>query len=469
MKKNLNNSRGMVLITVIGIIVVVMLLVPVMIKMAQKEAKWTVKEQENTTAFQLAEAAADRSIWKVKSATHVYTAAMNGQVVAGYNFDKTYDDVEGGEYRMRVSQGTTDREVVIVAEGRDKTTKNVRAIRMRVTNSSVPSCVMSAGMLEIKDAFQIHWGPVMSHNSIVLMGAAINDYFPRKFSKQVVSPRDPTGDLNPPNTDNTEWWSNFKVMDLPMIDFTTMKSSAATILISGSDGVDCKAKTGSDCTTLNYYRNSYYSDKTGTGYNNYGSSAQPDFYWTDAHPDSKENYIWYWSTDGVGSGHVNFTGSQSSGRKNGLWGQLIVEGNMTVSVGDDYPLNNAPMPGDAWREYAAIDTGSSNQYPGDTGFQSNAANFDFGSQSWSGGPPSGNTDLGFRGFFYVKGDLILSGSNSVAEYYGALWVEGDTIGGSGFERSTIFYDGNLTVPTLNVVLNPISWEEIPPDNATPWN
>jgi len=51
------------------------------------------------------------------------------------------------------------------------------------------------------------------------------------------------------------------------------------------------------------------------------------------------------------------------------------------------------------------------------------------------------------------------------DIYGAVWVVGNVSKAVGAERTIIFYDENLDLPTLNVVLLRRSWQEIPPSGT----
>ena len=156
-----------------------------------------------------------------------------------------------------------------------------------------------------------------------------------------------------------------------------------------------------------------------------------------------KDYTWYWDNN------IDWAG------KNGLRGTIIVRGNLGITGGDYYCSGcTLKIPPAAWREYQKIDTSASNQYPGDTGFRSNAAAYTMGTcgTTCEGGPLG--KDLGVYGFLYVGGDFKRAGDSDV---YGAMWVVGDV---SGAGNTMLFYDANLKVPTLNVVLTKESWREI---------
>lgn len=70
--------------------------------------------------------------------------------------------------------------------------------------------------------------------------------------------------------------------------------------------------------------------------------------------------------------------------------------------------------------------------------------------------------MGIKGFLYVGGNYNIEGPMDI---YGAVWVVGNVSKAVGAERTIIFYDENLDLPTLNVVLLRRSWQEIPPSGT----
>jgi hypothetical protein len=457
----MKRNSGQVLVIALAVLLFLLIAIPQMVGWIQDEARWSVKEQKSTMAFNLAEAGLDRGVWKLKSTTSTWSAALANVPVSGYGFDTTYRDVEGGTYRIRFVSGPSANQVTVLAEGRDDATQEVRALQAIYLNSSFPGGLMTGGVLTYHGAFEVHWGPVLAHNNIVISGNAATEYFPRKLSRQVVlgtvgQPRDTNG-INPPNTDNVEWWSDYVVPDLPILDFATLRSSAA------ANG------------TLNYYTTGGASGngkcvgwaghgRCETGTNSWAThSGRPHFFDSNHHPLSKQNRIWYWDGDLI------LTGDMSAGsHRLGLYGTIIVRGNLTIDSGDGYSFAGT-VPAEAWREYTRLkpatwDTNAVNQYPADNGLRTNRLTFDHGSESWTGGPPSANTDVGLRGFLYVGGNLIV---NSIADVAGAVWVVGNVTNNSTGERVMVFYDNTLQVPMLNVVLSRQSWREVGP-SSTAW-
>ncbi|HNW44972.1 MAG TPA: hypothetical protein PKI19_10740 [Elusimicrobiales bacterium] len=181
------------------------------------------------------------------------------------------------------------------------------------------------------------------------------------------------------------------------------------------------------------------------------------------------DYTWFWDNNAAWSG------------QNGLKGTVIVKGNLSIAGGDYYspPGDILPVPPGAWREYQKYDTATVGQYPGDLGYHSSALTYTMGtnaSGSCSGSPslvskgelwryPCGSSglgsDLGVYGFLYVGGNFTRTGDSDI---YGSMWVEG-TVTGSG--NTMVFYNSNLKIATLNVVLVQDSWKEDKP-SAQAW-
>jgi hypothetical protein len=463
MKKSM--ERGQVLVGVTLLVLMLMILLPLMVQWGSQESKYSVKDQQTTTTFNIAEGAVDRGLWKLKSSTSTWAAAVVGTVIPGYNLDVVYTDIIGAVYRLRFSSGPIVNQVTVLAEGKDLKSDQTRALSVVFENRSIPGPILSGGMVDYADTFDAQWGPIMSQGNIMISGTAASRYYPRKFSKQVVTgtsskPRDTTG-LNPPNSDNIEWWSDYPVPDLPILDFTTMRASATA---SG---------------TLNYRTNTGTSGSGRcTGWSGMGtctsagSSAASHFHATTCHffnsnnhAQSKNNRLWYWDNDLIMSGNM----TSGTCKRLGLYGTVIVRGNMTIDSGDCYAYTG-PVPATAWREYSKIsstlnDTATLNQYPADNGFRTNRLTFNHGGESWSGGPPTGNTDVGIRGFIYSGGNMTF---NSLSDISGALWVVGNVVNNdTSGERVLVFYEPNLNLPLLNVVVGRMSWDEVTP-SAIPW-
>lgn len=445
----MHHPRGQTLPLVLVLLTVLLVGVPAVVVLMQADTNQTVQQQRSTVAFNLAEAGIDRGMWKLKSSTGTWDKAMKGTPIAGYHNDVVYTDVAGGSYRINFSMGPGASRVSITAEGQDASTHAKRAIRVVYRNQCIPGAIISGGVVTWANAFSAHWGPVMAHDNINITDAnAANEYFPRKFSRQVVTsvparPRDTNG-LTPPNTDNEEWWSDYDVPDLPVPDFTSLRSSAAA---SGTLNVYGCKKTGASWDGRS-------SCPTGTHTKHFGNPAR--------HPLRNNNYVWYWDGD------VELIGSTGADGC-AIYGTVICRGNLTLNTGDNLSFTG-PVPEGAWQEYTKIrytagkitrDTKALNEYPADNGLQTSRSTFNFGGETWSNGPTAGNTDVGIRGFVYCGGNLDIKGPLDID---GAVWVVGNIGKAVGSERCVVFFDDTLALPTLNVVLVRQSWDEILPAN-----
>jgi len=470
------NESGQMLAIALGIVLLLLIIVPNLVKMVQTESRQTDKQRKSTIAFNIAETAVERGMWKLKESTGAWDNAYRGNAIPGYNFDVTHTDVDGGSYRIRITSGPNLREVTIVGEGKDQTSQEVRAIRAVFRNTAVPGAMISRGVITWANAFSAHWGAIMAHGNINITDAnAAMDYFPRKYSRQVVAApgfgqyaRDVNG-IDPPNTDGVEWWSDYPVPDLPVLDFAALRSSAAatnTLNIYGCSKMSSNPNPPGH--PWRWWVGSGYNYSCNLGGGSGSHTGQRHFQNPWRHPWHASSFTWYWDND------VIFTGGTGA-RGCGIIGNIIIRGNFTNYCGDnlywnEIGLENCRVPSEAWREYAKItkttgDTAAINEYPADNGYQTCRPTFRFGAETWTGGqnpPPAGNTDVGIKGFLYVGGNYNIEGPMDI---YGAVWVVGNVSKAVGAERTIIFYDENLDLPTLNVVLLRRSWQEIPPSGT----
>ncbi len=531
--KKIFTTKGQILPVVAVIMLFLLVIVPVLVSWLDNQVRWSRKVQRKSVAFNLAEAGIDRGVWKLKSSTGTWDMAVKGIPIEGYNFDKIYTDVKGGTYRIKFSSGPGTRQVTIIAEGRDDTTNEIRAIKAVYQNQTIPGSIISRGQVYLGNAFECHWGPVMAHGNIELTDAVIaKKYYPRKFSRQVVKslpsyPRDTNG-LDPPNTDNLEWWSDYPVPDLPILNFDALRSSAATNValylatstVQTYDGSVFKKNIND--STYNFWivqdinappppgwNDKKYQDGTQWFYyvsswtintlNVYACSEMTNYngpkWWycyrrrvrvtsqkcqvpgeSGGNHNGRPHFYNPWRHPLHAKGHVWYwdgdlimTGGAGDDGC-GIIGQLIIRGNFTNYTGDnlyynEIGLSNCKVPQEAYLEYQKIDTSSIDQYPADDGYKRVRPTFKFGDETWDDGPADYNTDVGLAGFLYVGGNYRMEGAMDI---YGAAWVVGTVSRGTGVsEYSIIFFDETLDLPSLNVVLVRKSWQEIVP-SSIPW-
>jgi hypothetical protein len=475
---------GQILVVVILCMAVLLIMVPALVRWVQNEAKFSVKDRRSTTAFNLAEAAVERGYWKVKGSTGTCAEALAGQNIPGYRFDVTYTDVSGGTYRIYISSAGP-KDIYIIGEGRDPSNFEVRAVSATYQNLTLYSPLLATGTINYAKGITVFWGPMMSQGNITIMDDFVGQwYYPRKFAKGVVSgtvanPRDTNG-LLPPNTDNSEWWSNYQaVPELPILDFVALRSSAAatnTLNVYGCAASGVHTSTGvapgfmeagnapwdgrGACSNTGAH-NLHFS----ASYNHpLGAKANP----YQANTPAGSPLVWYYDGDLILGGDMTINGTYGIG----LWGTLIVRGNLTLDANGDYNYTgNVPV--NAWMEESKLtintnDTAATGEYPADLGLHTTNATFKFGSDGFCvPGVSCGwiNT-VGRRGFTYVGGNLTVT-NNGFMDFNGAVWVNGQVIatGADSSHFCFILYDDGLTLPTLNVILTRTSWLEVSPSHS----
>ena len=478
--------RGQILLGAVIVMAALLIIVPVLVSWVQQNVRMAVKDSQNTTAFNLAEAAVNRGYWTAKSSTAAIAAALAGQPISGCEFDAIYTDVPGGTYRIQITSAGSSS-IQIVGEGRDSSGRQTRAIAAVYQNRTIYSPLLTQGDVSYKKGMCIYWGPIMSQGSVALDNTTSQWYWPRKFARSDVTgvsgyPRDTTWPL-PPNTDNVEWWANYQyVPELPILDFTTLRASAAATNTLNVYGCASSSSHTDPDTGQTVSGNAPWDLNTSGGrrprpYCPAGSPHTYHFGDSYNHPKGTRNdqtpYVWYWDGDLVLTG-----GNQAFGDLDtGLNGIVIVRGNLTIDSAGDYNFTNN-VPADAWMDQEkllinAYDTSATNEYPADDGLHKTLSSWNFGSSSFcQPGESCGwvNT-VGIKGFVYVGGNLII---NSFMDFNGAIWVNGSVAANCPSSDPNcmisfcgIFYDDSLQVPTLNVILVRTSWEEVPP-SSTPW-
>ncbi len=459
-------------------LVVLTLMIFGLVQWLQNDTKWAVKQQKSTSAVSLAEAGIDRGTWKLQSSTATWATAYAGTTIPGYNFDSTYTDVPGGTYRIKFIAGANNQ-LTIWAEGRDSLNREIRSIKEVVRNQTIYSAMMSGGNITWARGLGLYWGPIIAQGDITLADDFVGVLaFPRKYAKGTVVgspsyPRDVNG-LTPPNTDNVEWWSAYTgVPNVPLLDFTALKSSAQATGTYNVYGCKNSPHHGALPGVLGAapwdLRGSCPS--SGSHDSHFGNSTN----YVLQNLDPNKDYVWYWDGDVTLSGEFCGSSPCSPGRSTALRGTVIVMGNLTIDSPGDF-VYNGHVPPNAWQEEnkllispSTIDTNASNEYPADIGLHHSDATWDFGTDHWcqpGSGNCSWNATVGIRGLTYVDKTLTII---NYLDFHGAVWVKGgiSASGGDASHFCSVFYDDTLQVPALNVILLRQSWQEVSP-SPTAW-
>jgi hypothetical protein len=395
---------------------VLALIVPAMVDYLQSEAKWSVKQGQNSNAFQLAEAAVGRGYQKVTESTTTWKAVQDGQPQTGYRFDIAYNDLPGGSYAISVTSGPNTREVTIIGVGRDRNQKEVRALHVVYGNPGLSNIgIMAAnGVTMSGNNVNVEWGAIVSPKTIAI-GSKLH---PSYWSSGSID-KDTNG-ATPPNNDANNWWwhsYNSQIPPMPAIDFGSYKSSA-------------QASGVSPCG-ISYY----------TVGNVSGACSDPS---------GKTFYI---------------TGNWTSFR-GGIRGNVIVLGNMDYhnGSGTTLPAYNARIPADAWKQYCNDWSYYRTTYDGSVP----ATPACFGSLSNGYRPTTLTYSLSpmVHGFMYVGGDLsIPNGGGNDDILHGVIVVNGIADINTN-SHGHIYYDADISMNllTTTITLIRLSWKDI----VIPW-
>lgn len=417
----MKNKKGQVLIGVLALLVMLAIIIPTMVKYVQHETKWSVKQEQNTNAFQLAEAAVDRGYQKIAESTSTWKAIQNGTVQTGFNFDTVYSDIEGGTYAIRLSSGPNSGEATILTVGRDKMKRETRALKVVYSKGGVDSAMYASG-ISISGGVVINWGPMKSRVNITLGGASDVEY-PRKFA--VGSITGYTGSC----TDTVENWAyncSPGVPPPPTIDLEGYKATAQATKCATTSNFPAGAVPAGSC------------------------------YWPG---DANFN-----GTDVMTSTRTIYVAGNTIIKNTFLWGNVIAAKNLDFQGGGkgEYiiPTAGAPtpftggIPAEAWREYRRFDTAALNQYYGDNGLATLNATFRF---QTTGSPDQRlgiNASPTVRGFVYCGGVLDAAGGTLV---HGVVFSPTGIAGLNG--NINIFYDNNVAqaIETSTIYPTRISW------------
>ncbi|PIV52259.1 MAG: hypothetical protein COS17_10090 [Elusimicrobia bacterium CG02_land_8_20_14_3_00_37_13] len=427
----IKNNKGIALAMVILILLVGMIFISTLVINLTQDSRATIKQKRSMTAFHLAEAGADRAIYKLKSLEQYWNMASSGTPITGYNADIIHTDIEGGSYMMKVFPGTsteTTTEVVVIASGMDDMNKEVRTILVILQkDKGIPASISAPGVTLGGNA-DVHWGPMYSRGDLALSGSVSGNLYPRKWASGSITPRDTNASSEPnegvgnpgfvqlPGTTWEPGWWEWKSYDPNVPEYD----------------ID-----------LDYYvqiasaQGKYFTYSSNTNFSDPNDSA-------------------------AGGGNLNivrYIKFTTTGKRLTIAGSAFYSGTFIV----DFPggngtlkltgtgagnYNNYPVPDNAWEQYCAIDTSASGQWPGDPG----------------GGPPSDGAStynfsgVKFHGFVYLVGSYDATGNTLI---HGTIIVTKNVSDSGG--NTSVFYD-----PVVGAMVNSesdiqkIKWEEILP-------
>ncbi len=420
----MRRDRGQILVGVIVLLLILSVLVPTMVLYVQNEARWSAKQQQNTNAFQLAEAAADRGYQKVTESTATWTSIQAGTQLSGYHLDTSYSDLPGGSYAISITSGPGIQSVTIIGVGRDKYKKEVRALKVVYANSPMSgSAIRSGSGVTISGSnVQVEFGSVVSNTAI----ATSSRNHPQFYSADDVTPQDSNGSLLP-NTDSVQWWSyDTNLPPTPYIDFDFYKSSAQATgtYYSTAQTWGPTCGNGSSCNT----GNTYYID---------------------------------------GDLNVNPPGIF-------VGGTLIVRGNLNLPPGrGGQGAPTFPLPQSAWKQYGNAWSFYTGGGPACTISWNDStvgrpSTFPGLNSSYLSDPSItvsiSDSKALVNGFLYVGGNLTAGGGAGQTKIVGAAYVVGSVTLGSN--NICVFYTdaAGRNIVTTHIILSRQSWQ----DSPQPW-
>ncbi len=416
-------GRGQVLIGVLMVMLVLMIIVPAMVYYVQNEARWSLKHQQNMSAFQLAEAGIDRGMRKISESTTTWANGQSGTFPTGYTGTTSYNDLSGGCYSIKITSGPEDDQVTITAIGVETKKKEVRAIEAIYANSPLGDTAIrsQSGVTVGGSNTQIHWGAIVTPKSVTVNG---------RTSPQIWSAGSVDLDTNgssPPNCDQpgcVQWHSyDPNIPPDPGIDTSWYYKQA---IDSGTyyGGNQCWGKnSGSACgVSCNLTCSNSTSCNTGKPY--------------------------YVDGDLCVEGKIFVRGS------------LFVKGNMTLPnglAGD--ATRDAVLPQKAWMQYG-------NNWAGYTGAGWDpTAPASFPGLNATYKSPAGTTvsldKVIVEGFLYVEKNLSQTGGSGQTKVIGAAYVGGTvTVDPNNF---FVYYSevAGDHIKTQNIILSRQAWKDLP--------
>lgn len=401
-------ERGQMIVGVILLLVLMAIFVPVMVTYTQREAKWSVKQDQTNTAFHLAEAGVEKAYRKLSLSTGTwYSVIESGTPITNFKFDKSYDDVPGGVYSVSITSGPKERQATVISIGREAKKKEIRSIEAIFSQNILGDIAIQAmDGVSVAGGVQVEWGSVIGAKPI----DASDRSYPQFHSAASIIGKD--ADPAPPNCDSPDCCQWFAYsQDIPP-----------------DPGLD-----------LGFYRTSATATTT------YYDTAQ-----------SWDNYSY------TGGGTVMIENNLTLGSPGvDIVGNLIVTGNLTTTSGGwGKGSVDMAMPTGAWKQYCGNwshysvfgDSTAPAAFPGlDSTYLSPAL------QTYN---PTGNK-CAVQGFLYVGGNFTTSGGGGSTEVYGTMFAVG-TVSVAANSAVTLYYNKSAAegVKTTRLVLKRSSWKAV---------
>ncbi|HAH06274.1 MAG TPA: hypothetical protein DCM05_07055 [Elusimicrobia bacterium] len=403
-------EEGQVLVGVLLVLIVLLTLVPVMVIFTQHESRWSVKQDQNTNAFHLAEAGVEKGYRALTTSTNTWLDLVDHAApiiqIDRMKFDFKFDDVPGGYYAVSITSGPETKQATIISVGKDEKNKETRAIRVvYVENTMGDIAIQGMNGVSVSGGVNVEWGGIVSPKP-VNFGSLTSPQIWSASSLNVDS------DPLPPNCDSKccQWHSyDGDVPPDPSVD-------------------------------LDFYRDSATASST------YYGTAQS------------------WSSfDYTGGGTVFIENNLTLASPGvNVLGNLIITGNLTTASGA-WGKGSATMliPQTAWKQYCNnwsfyrtnFDGAAAATFPGLTSTYKSLNTLTY--------TPTPNGKTSVQGFLYVGGNVAIGGGGGSSNVYGNFFCLGTITVGS-MSNVTVYYNkvSASGIRTSKVNLARESWRAV---------
>jgi len=442
-----NPKKAFILVTALLALIVAVPLTIFSVRHIQQETTRSIQQSKSDTAYHLAESGQDRASYFINKSSSNWNALLAGTTFYGYDGNVTYDDVEGGLYKISiqaVSGGLT-----VLTKGKDSIKNQVRLILSSYTATMTSTATLGSGGLVIggtlwedpSDSYT-HWTEVRSFGAIDSGSSCTNRRFwPFKRSASTIEFFIPDVadwcDVGPsPNYDPTEGYSamDATVQPPPAIDFDYYKALAKTMSLS----------TTSWSCSVSVQSSSY----SGTGYfdlNPGGSRLK----FNNSLINQSTSVIY------VEQAEIEITGTSFLRLKALINKTKNMKINSTGALAPNPYI--IPVPADAWKQYAACivylstqtslypsnskfpDTAYLNEYPGDGGYHTSLNTYSIPGKFETAIAMSAYRPA-FHGFLYTY-NLTSGVGSSNGIFVGVIYVQNNKQFGN---QMVIYYDPTVS-------------------------
>jgi len=424
-------DSGQVLIGVLLLLLLMAIMVPGMVFLTQREARWAERQASTTVAFHLAESGIEKGYRAISLSTATfYLLTDDGEEIDDFKYDRTFSDVVGGEYIVSITSGPEARQATIISVGRvTKGAKTyTRTIKAVFAQFAEEVALSADSGIDIGGGVNVHWGAVISLKSIDSNG---------RTSPQFISAA---------NVDHDS---------------------------DGAQGTNCGPTAEEGPEACCHWR-SYDDDvpEALIGPDLYAQPARDDDCSNEPYTATPVNSCYYVGDQVWSSGFATTGGSKTvyvegnvlvpNGDKLNIAGDLVITGNLAVGGGawGDGDIDMI-VPRVAWKQYcsnwsdyATFDDGLTPElttgWPGlSSGIKSTAGmNYQ--------PTPGGKTAV--QGVLYIGGNLTGGGGGGNTRIYGNLYIRG----GVSLDPASsvdVYYNKAVSenVRTLRLNLKRIEW------------